>query len=82
MLKEVIVVEGKSDIQQIAKAVEADCIATEGFTLRKGVLEQIQVAYEKEELLFLPTLTRRANEFVVSWPKNFRMRSMHLSRVT
>ena len=78
MLKEVIVVEGKSDIQQIAKAVEADCIATEGFTLRKGVLEQIQVAYEKKVLLFLPTLTGRANKFVVFWPKNFRMRNMRL----
>lgn len=51
MLKQVIVVEGKSDIQQIAKAVEADCIATEGFTLRKGVLEQIQVAYEKRGII-------------------------------
>lgn len=27
MLKQVIVVEGKSDIQRIAQAVEADCIA-------------------------------------------------------
>ena len=69
MLKEVIVVEGKSDIQQIAKAVEADCIATEGFTLRKGVLEQIQVAYEKRGIIIFTDLTRRANEFVVSWPK-------------
>ena len=34
MLKEVIVVEGKSDIQRIHQAIEADCIATEGFTLR------------------------------------------------
>ena len=38
MLKEVIVVEGKSDIQRIQQAVTADCIATEGFTLRKGVI--------------------------------------------
>ena len=43
MLKEVIVVEGKSDIQRIHQAIEADCIATEGFTLRKGVIEQIRV---------------------------------------
>ena len=47
MLKQVIVVEGKSDIQRIAQAVEADCIATEGFTLRKGVIDMIRVAYEK-----------------------------------
>ena len=38
MLKQVIVVEGKSDIQRIAQAVEADCIATEGFTLEKALL--------------------------------------------
>ena len=44
MLKQVIVVEGKSDIQRIAQAVEADCIATEGFTLRKGVIDMIRVA--------------------------------------
>ena len=43
MLKQVIVVEGKSDIQRIAQAVEADCIATEGFTLRKGVIDMIRV---------------------------------------
>lgn len=53
MLKEVIVVEGKSDIQRLALAVEADCIATEGFTLRKGVLEQIRYAYEKRGIIIL-----------------------------
>lgn len=53
MLKEVLVVEGKSDIQQIAKAVEAECIATEGFTLRKAVLEKIKVAYEKRGIIIM-----------------------------
>ena len=53
MLKEVIVVEGKSDIQRIGQALQADCIATEGFTLRKGVLEAIQVAYEKRGIIIL-----------------------------
>ena len=53
MLKEVLVVEGKSDIQRISQAVEADCIATEGFTLRKGVLETIRVAYEKRGIIIL-----------------------------
>ena len=53
MLKEVIVVEGKSDIQRIHQAIEADCIATEGFTLRKGVIEQIRVAYEKRGIIIL-----------------------------
>ena len=46
MLKEVIVVEGKSDIQRVNQALQADCIATEGFTLRKGVIDQIRVAYD------------------------------------
>ena len=53
MLKQVIVVEGKSDIQRIAQAVEADCIATEGFTLRKGVIDMIRVAYEKRGIIIL-----------------------------
>ncbi|MDY3974292.1 ribonuclease M5 [uncultured Veillonella sp.] len=53
MLKEVLVVEGKSDVQQIAKAIEADCIMTEGFTLRKAVLKQIQYAYEKRGIIIL-----------------------------
>jgi hypothetical protein len=53
MLKEVIVVEGKSDIQRIHQAIEADCIATEGFTLRKDVIDQIRVAYEKRGIIIL-----------------------------
>lgn len=53
MLKEVIVVEGKSDIQRIQQAVDAECIATEGFTLRKGVLDKIRVAYEKRGIIIL-----------------------------
>ena len=53
MLKEVIVVEGKSDIARIGQALEADCIATEGFTLRKGVLDTIRVAYEKRGIIIL-----------------------------
>ena len=53
MLKQVIVVEGKSDIQRIAQAVDADCIATEGFTLRRGVIDMIRVAYEKRGIIIL-----------------------------
>ena len=33
MLKEVIVVEGKSDIQRIHQAIDADCIATDSRSL-------------------------------------------------
>ena len=34
MIKEVLVVEGKSDIQRVQQALEVECIATEGFNLR------------------------------------------------
>ena len=51
MLQEVIVVEGKADIAQIGKALDAECIATEGFTLREGVLDRIRVAYEKRGII-------------------------------
>ena len=59
MIKQVLVVEGKSDIQRIAQAVEADCIATEGFTLRKAVLETIRVAYEKRGIIILQILIQQ-----------------------
>ena len=53
MIHEVIVVEGKSDIAAVKRAIEADCIATEGFTLRSGILKQIHVAYEKRGIIIL-----------------------------
>lgn len=51
MIKQVIVVEGKSDIARVSMAVDADMIATEGFTLRPEVIERIRLAHEKRELL-------------------------------
>lgn len=53
MLKEVIVVEGKSDVQRISQAVEADCIITEGFNLHKRQLDKIRIAYEKRGIIIL-----------------------------
>lgn len=53
MIKEIIVVEGKSDIAKINLAVEAECIATEGFTLRNAVLKKIAIAYEKRGIIIL-----------------------------
>lgn len=53
MLKEVIVVEGKSDIVRVRKAVDAEMIATEGFTLRAGVIEKIRQAYDKRGIIIL-----------------------------
>lgn len=53
MLKEVVVVEGKSDIRKVQQAFDCECIATEGFTLRPSVLAQIAVAYEKRGIIIL-----------------------------
>lgn len=53
MLQQVIIVEGKSDIQKVQQAIEAECIATEGFTLRKAVLDRIEQAYEKRGIIIL-----------------------------
>ncbi len=53
MLREVIVVEGKSDIARVTAAVSCDCIATEGYTLRPEVLAAIRVAYEKRGIIIL-----------------------------
>lgn len=53
MLKEVLVVEGKSDVQRIAQAVEAECIITEGFNLHKRQLDKIRLAYETRGIIIL-----------------------------
>ncbi len=53
MIKEVIIVEGKSDIARLHTAVEADVIATEGFTLRPEIVESIRHAYEKRGIIIL-----------------------------
>ena len=53
MLKQVLVVEGNSDIQRVQQALEVECIATEGFNLRKPVLSRIKDAYEKRGIIIL-----------------------------
>ena len=51
MLKEVIVVEGKQDIVAVQKAVEADCIATGGYSLLRHTVEHIRQAYEQRGII-------------------------------
>ncbi|VBB06579.1 ribonuclease m5 [Lucifera butyrica] len=53
MIKEVIVVEGKQDIAAIKRAVDAECIATGGFTLGPLILHRIEQAYQKRGLIIL-----------------------------
>ena len=53
MIKEVLVVEGKMDVVAIGKAVEADCIITEGFNLKAKALDAIKQAYKKRGIIIL-----------------------------
>ena len=53
MIKEVLVVEGKMDVVAISKAVEADCIITEGFNLKPAALKNIEQAYKKRGIIIL-----------------------------
>jgi ribonuclease M5 len=53
MLKEVIIVEGKNDIARVKMAVEAECIATGGYSRLAGSLEKIKCAYEKRGIIIL-----------------------------
>lgn len=53
MLKEVIVVEGKMDVVAIKKALDAHCICTHGFNLKKETLKDIEYAYKKRGIIIL-----------------------------
>ena len=53
MIKEVLVVEGKMDVVAIDKAVEADCIITEGFNLKPKALDSIAKAYQKRGIIIM-----------------------------
>lgn len=53
MIKEVIVVEGKQDIQAVRRAVEAEIVATGGFSLPAHTLNYLQQAYHKRGLIIL-----------------------------
>lgn len=51
MIREVIVVEGRSDTAAIKRAVEADTIETGGSALSAEVLEQIRLAQERRGVI-------------------------------
>ena len=60
MLKEVIVVEGKSDTAAIRRALEADTIETGGFTLAASTLRK---SIKSAALLYLQTLMEQATAY-------------------
>ena len=53
MLKEILIVEGKADVAAVARAVEAECIITDGFHLTRRTLENISAAYKKRGIIIL-----------------------------
>ena len=53
MIQEVIVVEGKMDVVAVRRAVDADCIITDGFRLRSAAIRSIRGAYEKRGIIIL-----------------------------
>ena len=53
MLKEVLIVEGKSDTAAVKRAVEADCITTGGFHFTRRTIENIAAAYKRRGIIIL-----------------------------
>ncbi|MGL6184261.1 MAG: ribonuclease M5 [Clostridium chrysemydis] len=53
MIKEVIVVEGRDDIDAVKKAVDAEIIATGGFGINKRVIDRIKEAQKRKGVIVL-----------------------------
>ena len=53
MIKEVLIVEGKMDVLAVGRAVEADCIITDGFRLSPKTLASIRDAYRRRGIIIL-----------------------------
>ncbi len=53
MLKEVLIVEGKSDVAAVNRAVKADCITTGGFHFSRRTLQDIAAAYKRRGIIIL-----------------------------
>jgi ribonuclease M5 len=53
MIKEIIVVEGKKDAEAVARALDAECIITHGYTLPPSVMNQIRRAQKQRGVIIL-----------------------------
>jgi ribonuclease M5 len=53
LIKEVIVVEGKDDIQAVKSAVDAEVIATGGYGFSRDFLDRLKVISEKRGVIIL-----------------------------
>ena len=52
-IHEVIVVEGRDDMDAVGKAVDADMIATHGYGIRPATIDRIRHAYETRGIIIL-----------------------------
>ena len=53
VIKEVIVVEGRDDIDAVKKAVDAELIAVGGFGINKRVIDRIKEAQKRKGVIVL-----------------------------
>ncbi|WP_244834248.1 ribonuclease M5 [Clostridium sp. BJN0001] len=53
MIKEVIVVEGRDDIDAVKKAIDAEVIAVGGFGINKKVIDRIKEAQKRKGVIVL-----------------------------
>lgn len=53
MIKEVLIVEGKSDTAAVKRAIDAECIETGGFHFTRKTLSNIAAAYKKRGIIIL-----------------------------
>ena len=53
LIREVIIVEGRDDIDAVQKAVSADIIATHGYGISASTLDRIRRAYETRGIIIL-----------------------------
>ncbi|WP_297281682.1 ribonuclease M5 [uncultured Anaerococcus sp.] len=53
MIKETIVVEGKDDIANVKRAVDAEMIATNGLAFGKDLIEKLKVVNERTGIIIL-----------------------------
>lgn len=53
MIKEVIVVEGRDDIDAVKRAVDAEMIATSGFGINQKTIERIREAQKRKGVIIL-----------------------------
>jgi ribonuclease M5 len=51
MIREVVVVEGKRDMAAVKRAVDAECLATGGFTLSAASLNKIEAAFRHSGII-------------------------------